>query len=315
MPDDAHDSGSPSRSTLAAVTPSSGRTSVELAAWGPIRDAITAIHNVETLLRSPRIGPRVLGEVLPELGSGVETLRAAFARSVESARALARGAEGGAAGAHGEEMRAAREGLARFAEARLDELELAMRSAPRAPGEPSRGELDARARQALEQVVGRVSGDLDAAVELLDLTERSAHGAPTELAVDELARVALRAAARGRDREVPVRLVASGSAERAVHADPYVAKRLMIFAIARAVATFEPGEAGLVLRATCESAFARFDLVAARPEDHAIPAAHVRLAPRVQPTDAVVASAARAAGFEVSMTSDAITIRAPLASS
>ena len=99
-------------------------------------------------------------------------------------------------------MRAAREILARGTAARLGELEVAMRAA-------ATGGLDARERLALEQVVTRVSVDLDAAAELLELSERALHTVEVELSIAELADASVRngASRRRTDRETRVRFV------------------------------------------------------------------------------------------------------------
>src|SRR5271156_3692457 len=78
-------SGAPPSSGARAPI-SSARPPAEYVAWGAVRDAITAIHNFELLLKSPRVGTKLLGEVLPEFVAGVSVLRGAFTKAAESAK-------------------------------------------------------------------------------------------------------------------------------------------------------------------------------------------------------------------------------------
>jgi len=73
-----------------------------------VRDAITSLHNLEVLLKSPRVSPKVLEGVLPELFEGASVLRGAFATAAQAA-------------GHAEALQARRE-LEAFTAARLDEL-------------------------------------------------------------------------------------------------------------------------------------------------------------------------------------------------
>src|ERR1700733_14834981 len=103
------------------------KESTRTAAWGKVRDALAAVHNLETLLKSPRVGAGVLAGLLPELHASCVALRDAFATEDGDAKA----------------ERAA------FAYERLDALEQAMKEAGTTA-------IEARARLALEQVVARV---------------------------------------------------------------------------------------------------------------------------------------------------------------
>jgi hypothetical protein len=260
---------------------------VGLIAWGAVRDAITAIHNLEVLLKSPRIGTKVLAEVLHEFLAGVTALRTAFGDAALNA---------GDAG-----TLAARKELADLVRDRLDDLERTLQQAMTSA-------FDARARLALEQVVTRVSVDLDAAAELLDLSDRAERPLETDLALEELAKVTLRGGARGTDCEVSVRLVsldgepargvdrsARGS-DRLFRADPHVFKRLVGFAMARVHAA---GAAEVSVRMRGGPENARIEVGPTTATEESIIAVAMRLVRRIAPTDAVVEAAARAASIAV----------------
>ncbi len=264
---------------------SSQPPSAELVAWGPVRDAITAIHNFETLLKSPRVGTKVLADVLPELWAGVAVLRSAFASA--------------ALGAKSDDALIARARLVKFTLCRLDELERSMRA--------STSDLDTRARLTLEQVVARVSVDLDASTELLDLAERAEHALPTELALEELARVSMRGKARGSDREIPARLVLEGD-DGVLCADPHVFKRLVVFAVARLHAA---GATAITIRVRCGAESASIEVGPTKDDELALAPLPMRLVRRIDPTDSIVDAAARSASIDAVITSASILFSAP----
>lgn len=251
---------------------SNGRPPAEFVAWGAVRDAITSIHNLESLLKSPRVGTKVLAEVLHEFLTGISVLREAFLKAGASAKS--------------EAALEARGALGEFARGKLDELGKAMQAAMVT-------DFDARGRLGLEQVVMRVSVDLDAAAELLDLSERAEAPLVTELPLDELARVALRGGARGTDREVAVRLAMEPHHDCLLRTDPHVFKRLVAFAVSRLHAA---GAAEVTIRASCEAEHAQIDVGPTLPEDGSLRATSLRLVRRLDPTDAIVDAAARSAG-------------------
>jgi hypothetical protein len=269
--------------------PSSGRTPADFVAWGPVRDAVTSIHNLEALLKSPRVAIKVLASVLPDFLGSVTLLRGAFGASVTRAQ--------------DPEANDAREALAAFALARLDELDGAMHRA-------SDGELDARGRLALEQVVTRVSADLDAAAELLDLANRAEHAAPMELSLDGLARVSVRPVPRG-ESEVLVRLQRA-TADCLMSTDAHVLTRLLAFAAARAHAH---GAEHVTIRAGCAATHARIRVEKSAPGDSSLTPLAMRLVRRIAPTDAIVASAARGAGIGIDVDGGAVTFTIPRAGS
>jgi hypothetical protein len=256
-------------------------------AWGAVRDAITAIHNLEVLLKSPRVGTKVLADVLHEFLEGVAVLRAAFTRAAEEAK--------------GEATLRARQGLLELTRALLDELERAMQQA-------MTSDFDARGRLGLEQVVTRVSVDLDAAAELLDLSDRAEHAMEAELSLAELARVALRGGVYGTDREIPVHFAGATQGDRdcVLRADPHVIKRLLAFAIARVHAR-GAAEVSLRLHAGVDSA--RIEVGPTTAAERAVPASRLRIVRLLDPTDAVVDAAATSAAIAMTpLESGATTI-------
>jgi len=243
-------------------------------AWGAVRDAITAIHNLEALLKSPRVGTRVLAGVLHEFLEGVNVLRGAFTQSAAEARS--------------EATARARKMLAEFARDRLDELERTMQRA-------MTSDFDARGRLALEQVVTRVSIDLDAAAELLDLSDRAEHAMETEILLAELAKVSLRGGGYGTDREIPVRLDQRGEG-CLLRVDPHVCKRLVAFAIARVHAAGAPE---VSLRVRCAVDVAHIEIASTAPSERALAPTPLRLVRRIEPTDPVVEAAALAVALVI----------------
>lgn len=280
----------PGARTPSGAPPSSGarppmssqRAPADHVAWGAVRDAITAIHNLEVLLKSPRVGTKVLADVLHEFLDGVAVLRGAFTRAAEEVAS--------------EATVLARRSLAELTRRLLDELERTMQQA-------MTSDFDARGRLALEQVVTRVSVDLDAAAELLDVSDRGEHAMETELSLEELAKVSLRGGAYGTDREVPVRL--TGTPEDCVlRADPHVFKRLVGFAVARVHARGAPE---VSLRVSCGPDSARLEVGPTTASEGSLPAVRLRLVRRLAPTDAVVDAAALAAAIRMTSLASAET--------
>jgi hypothetical protein len=261
---------------------------------------MTSIHNLETLLKSPRVAMKVLASVLPEFLASVHLLREAFGASVtlQAPPASGRTPDPRPRTAEANDARAA---LCTFTLGRLDELEAAMRHA-------STHDLDARGRLALEQVVTRVSVDLDAAAELLDLAERAENASPIELSLDGLARGSLQGLPRG-EREVHVILV-RGPGDCSMVADAHVLRRLLAFAVARANAF---GADEITIHASCVSTHARIHVAQSDASESGIGPLPMRLVRRIEPTDAIVQAAARAAGIGIHVDGGAVTFTIPVA--
>jgi hypothetical protein len=243
------------------------KESTRTAAWGKVRDALAAVHNLETLLRSPRVGAGVLAGLLPELLVSCVVLRAAFDTRADGVCV----------------------DLTVFARERLDALEQAMKEA-------STTGIEARARLALEQVVERVSGDLDAAVDLLELSERARAATRTELSLGELTRAALGIGGSvsgilfGDD--VHVR-IDTQEAACVLICDPHVVSRLLSAAIARVRSA---GVRDITVWARCEPREVTLTVAASDARSIGTQPVTTRVKGRIPPTDAVVEDAARAIG-------------------
>ncbi len=250
------------------------------ATWGRIRDALAAVHNLETLLRSPRVRAAQLAELVPELLASCDVLRAAF----DDAEAV----------------------LATYARERVDMLEQALRDAGSAG-------LETRARLALELVMTNVRGQVDATVDLLDLSARARadQAGWGELSLGELTRAAL-----GMAGSVPpssegllVR-VDTEDAACIVRADPQVVARVLGGAIVRAR---EGGVRDAVVRARCHALHVTLSVSAATAEDAELPQVTTRGMRRVPPTDAVLDGAAKAMGGSLVIASAAVVLSLPVA--
>jgi hypothetical protein len=255
--------------------------SARTSAWGRIRDALAAVHNLETLLRSPRVGTGTLAALLPELVASCGVLRAAF--------------QGG--------DNVAREDLATYAHERLDGLEQALQEA-------AVGGVETRARLALEQVVTRVLFELDAAVDLLDLSER-AHGASLgELSLGELTRAALNMAGSVPPSADGVLVrVDTEDAACVVLTDAHAVARVLGGAIVRVRAA---GVRDIVVRARCEE---RAVTLTVAPGDAAaalLPAVTTRVMRRIPPTDAILEDAVRAIGGRLSTGERSVVLSLPV---
>jgi hypothetical protein len=264
-----------------------------------VRNAITAIHNLQALLSSPRVGAKVLTTVLHEFVASVEVLRQAFL---------------GGPPAEDEGAAKARSSLGEFARERLDELRVAIEGAMAT-------NVDARSRLGLEQIVRRVSGELHAAVDLLDLVDRADHGVEVELALGELARAIVRGDAQGSEGEVPVRISVS-QGDSILRADARLFKQLLVHAVARLRAA---GAGDVTLHARSEGGRAILELgytpqAAPAGAASAAPPVPIRLPRRIAPTDAIVEAAARRAAIDTAVSGPAeapssIALSVPLLSS
>jgi hypothetical protein len=156
--------------------------------------------------------------------------------------------------------------------------------------------------------VTKVSVDLDAAAELLDLAERAEHAQPNELSLDGLARSSLQALPRG-EREVLVRVVRDGS-DCLMTTDAHVLRRLLAFAVAR---THAFGADQVTIRATCAPEHAMIDVRASNAGDSGLASIPMRLVRRIDPTDSIAFAAARAAGIGIHVDGGAVAFTIPYA--
>ncbi len=251
MSSESHDrKDEPGESSVPASRSTERISSRAPSAWGAARDALAAIHNLEALLRSERVEPRTIRDLVPELRAGAGVLRDAF----EKARAA--GDAAASVGAYGSEKVVALEQL-------LDRA--ASLSDPR-------DQLAGRAR-ALEE-------ELEAAADLLAVLERASVPSPTEVSAELLVRETGRLWGSGRGREVSVRLDAPPP-DGAVTTDPYVAGPLLALLVARVHAA---GARVVVVRARCTSTQVTFHVGPGDSSDAVRPAIAMRVMPSIPPT-------------------------------
>lgn len=237
----------------------------EPSSWGNARDALSAVHNLETLVKSPRIGRQLIAAVFPELYETCRALRRAFSVTPN----------------------APREELRDFANERVAALEAALHEA-------DCGSLDTKARLRLEHEVARLGRELDAATELLELSERAERPAPTEHSARELARVSLSLAAAIRPHgSAQVKLDVSGP-DGLVVSDAHVLARLLVHAVSWAK-SFGPDRV-LALRPRADDERVRFVIEPANATDAALPVFTMSTLMRIPPTDAVLFSSVKAIG-------------------
>jgi hypothetical protein len=133
-----------------------------------LRDALGGLHNLVQLLHSIRVGPKALTAVIPDVQASCAAMRRAVRELLDEI-----GSEFPSP-APTDELRA-------FFEPRINELERSLTLAMRTP-------INARARLDLENVLGRLSRELDTARELLDLLEDAVEGPTVRLSLLEIVR-------------------------------------------------------------------------------------------------------------------------------
>jgi hypothetical protein len=255
--------------------------SARTSAWGRIRDALAAVHNLETLLRSPRVGTSTLAALLPELLVSCAVLRDAFDPAGNDAR----------------------EDLATYARERIAVLEAALQEA-------GTGGIETRARLALEQVVTRVLSELDAAVDLLDLSDRAHSANLGELSLGELTRAALgMAGSVPPSAEGVLVRVDTEDAACVVLAEPHVVARVLGGAIVRVRAA---GVRDIVVRARCEERAVTLTVGPADVAAALLPGVTTRVMRRIPPTDAILEDAVRAIGGRLSTGERSVVLSLPV---
>jgi hypothetical protein len=140
----------------------------QAAARGVLRDALGGLHNLVQLLHSIRVGPKALTAVIPDVQASCAAMRGAVRELLDEI-------------ASEFPNPTATDELAAFFEPRINELERSLTLAARTP-------INARARLDLENVLGRLSRELDAARELLDLLEDAVEGPTVRLSLLEIVR-------------------------------------------------------------------------------------------------------------------------------
>ncbi len=255
--------------------------SAHASAWGQVRDALAAVHNLETLLRSPRVGSDVLATLLPELVASCGVLRAALDGNPSPPRV----------------------DLAAYAGDRLDALEQALREA-------GTDAVETRARLALEQVLASVRIELDAAVDLLDLSERAHTAKLGELSLAELTRAALGMAGSVPPSSEGILVhVVTDDAACVVLADPHVVARILGGALVRVRTA---GVRDLTVIARCETPNVTLTVTAADASSMAHPSVTTRVMRRIPPTDSILEDAARAMGGRLAASERQVVLSLPV---
>jgi hypothetical protein len=219
-------------------------------AWGAVRNALAAVHNLGALLRSATVQIRTILDLLPELKVGADLLRAAFERALAGDAATAQ------VGEHGAQTVDGLDALLAAIEARPDD------------------------RESHADRAGALADELEAAADLLALLDRAAAPVATEVGLDLVAREAGRMSGTARGREMVVQFDES-SPDCVVTTDPYVLGPLVSLLIASVHAA---GVNAIVLRAR-SSPRAHFLVEAARLEDATLPTLSLRVTRWIPPSD------------------------------
>jgi hypothetical protein len=146
--------------------PSSPRLAPLAEARGVLRDALASLRNLEHLLRSPRVGPRALSQVIPDLRELCDPFEASVGEIM-----LHVGEKAGASGAARALAQHARLACARLRQA-LDQASSSM--------------MGAKPRLAFEAQVEQAGTELNAVRRLTDLLSRAMEQAETELDIEEV---------------------------------------------------------------------------------------------------------------------------------
>jgi hypothetical protein len=225
--------------------------------WGAVRDSLSAIFNLETLLRNATVPHKTLIDVLPEIHSSAQLLREAFEVRTTSDQA------------------AIEAGL--YGRAKLVELDGLL-------GVIARPDAD---RVAVAARLSPIADELEASAELLALLDRAGKGSVTEVGLDLVAREAGRLSTASRGRVLRVRFEEI-SPDPLVTADPFVLGSLLSLLVA---SVHHAGAANVVVR-TQPAPNAGFVIEASTPADDALPTLAMRVMTCVNPTEI----AARAVG-------------------
>jgi hypothetical protein len=167
----SRDRGGADGETGRETSTSSPRLAPLVEARGILRDVLAAVRNLEDLLRSPRVGPRALAQIIPELqGFGTPLLVSVeqILWSVQEAAELPVDAAVAEVGA--------------YVQVVCGRLRDSLDRALRAP-------LDAKSRLSFESALGRAGGELNSVRQLLDLLIQATERSDTELDIEEVIEV------------------------------------------------------------------------------------------------------------------------------
>jgi hypothetical protein len=182
-------------------------------AQGILRDALGALRNLAELLRSPRVAPKALSAVLPDVVDAFAPMREAtvtLLHALGDAPLLGPG----------------RSALEKFLLPRLSVLEEVLREAAPKP-------MSAASRLRLETIVGTSSFELGAARELLQILEHSASGRSTCVNPSELVHEAFATppSVRNSERESVCAVLANRAEGLEIDANPRVAMALVALGV------------------------------------------------------------------------------------
>ncbi|HEX7668743.1 MAG TPA: hypothetical protein VF395_04130, partial [Polyangiaceae bacterium] len=182
------------------------------AASGVMRDTVGAIHNLQHLLGSVRVGPKALARVVPDVHASCRPMILAAGEMIEAAR-------------NGPLSGPVRE-LGELVVGRMAELESTL-------GQTSKSAFRASDRLSLETALASVVRDLDGALELVELMVEASATGRVPVAVSDVIRESANRldTGSGRGRRLRVTFAAPGSAVL-VRVNPRLALRLFAFAVA-----------------------------------------------------------------------------------
>jgi len=250
------------------------------AAWGPVRDALAALHNLGALLKSTSVRYKVIRDLLPELRASGGVLREVFDRAAASSdEATAQ------VGAQGQRS------VAELMQV-LDATDLA---------EEERDDLAVRAKERAD--------DLDATAEMLALLERAADPVPTSVSMQLIILETGRLWGGGHRRQVAVHLD-DAAADVCVEVDPYVVGPLLslVLGLVRAA-----GAADVAVRATDEGAHAVIEVGPAGAADTQGRSVAVRVLPSLAPAETTARRVAALIGGSLELTDTRAILRLPRA--
>lgn len=233
------------------AAPSVARTGVRVAsAWGPPRDALAAVHNLEALLRSTVVPQKTILDLAPELRSGAEVLRQVVDRAQDD-----------------EEVKGE---VSAYGAVRVSELD-ALLDAVEA-GQVDRHHLASRA--------GLLADELEAVIDLLALLDLAEAPVSTEVGLDFVAREASRTSGTARKREVVLRFDGADP-DGAVTVDPYALGALLALLVA---CVRSSGPQSLALRARTGDR-PRFIVEPSTAADAVLPTLSIRVMANIGPSE------------------------------
>lgn len=250
------------------------------AAWGAVRDAVAAVHNLTALLRGASVKYKVILDLVPELRTSAGALREAFDRAAAVTDEVTAGV--GAFGA----------GRARDLDALLDATAL---------GDEERDDLAARARQ--------LAGEIEASADLLALLERASEPVRASVSLRLIARELAKLRRGGRGTQITVRLD-DAPVDVCIDADPSVVGSLLLLVISLVTGS-ETTE--VVLRASGTADAAVVTVEPAGPADAARGSITVHTLPTVAPTEATARRVTELMGATLELSAGRAVLRVPRA--